>query len=159
LSRKRESDTGLRRAAIDEARQLAAEVHDGIGQELAGISLMLTALRRLPQAQYPEVQKPLENISGLLVQAMVNCRRISEGFGGFLVRRQGLTAALQHFASQFDDEVRHSVEQKHTPDAYLVLPQSPTSRSDLEQQISPPCSSLFLLGLQKRMCRIQVFAL
>jgi signal transduction histidine kinase len=35
---------------------------------------------------------------------MVNCRKISEGFGGFLVRQQGLTAALLHFASQFDDE-------------------------------------------------------
>jgi two-component system, NarL family, sensor histidine kinase UhpB len=88
---------------MDETRQLAAEVHDGIGQELAGISLMLTALRRLPQTQYPEVQEPLENIAGLLVQAIVNCRRVSEGFGGFLVRAQGLTAALLHFASQFDD--------------------------------------------------------
>jgi two-component system sensor histidine kinase UhpB len=89
---------------MEEAQQLAAEIHDGIGQELAGISLLLTAARRLPQAQHPEVQKPLENISDLLVRAMVNCRRVSEGFGGFLVPQQGLTAALLHFASQFDDE-------------------------------------------------------
>ena len=89
---------------MDEARHLAAEIHDGVGQELAAISWILTALRRLPQTQDPEVQKPLENIAGLLVQAMVNCRRVSEGFGGFLVRQQGLTAALLHFASQFDDE-------------------------------------------------------
>jgi two-component system sensor histidine kinase UhpB len=89
---------------MDEARHLAAEIHDGIGQELTGISLLLTALRRLPQTQHPEIQRPLENICELLVQAMVNCRRVSEGFGGFLVRQQGLTTALLHFASQFDDE-------------------------------------------------------
>jgi two-component system, NarL family, sensor histidine kinase UhpB len=94
----------LRRAAMDEAQHLAAEIHDGIGQELAGISLMLAALQRVPQARDREIQEPLEHISGLVVQAMVSCRRVSEGFGGFLVREQGLTAALLHFASQFDDE-------------------------------------------------------
>jgi two-component system sensor histidine kinase UhpB len=111
LSRKRELDKRLRYGATEEAQQLAAEIHDGIGQELAGISLLLTAARGLPQAQHPEVQKPLENIADLLVRAMVNCRKISEGFGGFLVRQQGLTAALLHFASQFDDETTSVVFQ------------------------------------------------
>ena len=104
MSRKREQNQRLRYGATEEAQKLAAEIHDGIGQELAGISLLLTAVRRRPQAQHPEVQQPLEKIADLLVRAMVNCRRISEGFGGFLVRQQGLTAALLHFASQFDDE-------------------------------------------------------
>jgi two-component system sensor histidine kinase UhpB len=104
LNHKRELDQPLQRGAVQEVQQLAAEIHDGIGQELAGISLLLAALRRLPQTQDPEVQKPLEHISGLVVQAIVNCRQISEGFGGFGLRQQGLTAALLHFASQFDDE-------------------------------------------------------
>jgi len=94
----------LRRAVMDEAQHLAAEIHDGVGQELAGISLMLAALRRVPQAQHRDIQEPLEHICGLVVQAMVSCRRVSEGFGGFLVREHGLTAALLHFASQFEDE-------------------------------------------------------
>jgi two-component system, NarL family, sensor histidine kinase UhpB len=94
----------LRRAAMEEARHLAAEIHDGVGQELVGISLMLAALRRLPHTQHPDIQQPLEHICGLLVQAMVSCRRVSEGYGGFLVREHGLTGALRHFASQFDDE-------------------------------------------------------
>jgi signal transduction histidine kinase len=42
-----------------------------------------------------------------MIQAMVSCRRVSEGFGGFLVRQQGLTAALLHFASQFNDDSIH----------------------------------------------------
>jgi signal transduction histidine kinase len=94
----------LRRAAMEEAQHLAAEIHDGVGQELAGISLMLAALRRVPQAQHAVIQEPLDEIRGLLVQAMVSCRRVSEGFGAFLLRGQGLTAALLHFASQFEDE-------------------------------------------------------
>jgi two-component system sensor histidine kinase UhpB len=92
---------------MEEAQQLAAEVHDGLGQELAGISLLISALRRSPKVQHPDVQQCLANISDLMIQAMVSCRRVSEGFGGFLVRKQGLTAALLHFASQFDDDNIH----------------------------------------------------
>jgi signal transduction histidine kinase len=94
----------LRRAAMDEAQHLAAVIHDGVGQDLAGISLLLSALRRLPQAQHQDIQERLEHICALTVQTMVDCRRVSEGFGGFLVGQHGLTAALLHFASQFDDE-------------------------------------------------------
>jgi signal transduction histidine kinase len=104
VHRKSALDQRLRRAAMDEAQHLAAEIHDGVGQELAGISLMLAALRRVAPAQHRDIQQPLEQISGLVVQAMVSCRRVSEGYGGFLIREQGLTAALLHFASQFDDE-------------------------------------------------------
>ena len=106
-SRQRDLERHLRREGIKEAQQLAAELHDGLGQELAGISLLVSGLRRAPAAQHPEVQESIETIAGLMVQAMVSCRRVSEGFGGFLVRQHGLTAALLHFASQFDDDHVH----------------------------------------------------
>ena len=92
---------------MEEAQQLAAEIHDGLGQELAGISLLVSVLRRNPKVQHPEVQQSLACISDLMIQAMVSCRRVFEGFGGFLVRQQGLTAALLHFASQFEDDNIH----------------------------------------------------
>jgi two-component system sensor histidine kinase UhpB len=102
-----ELERTLRPEAISEVQQLAAELHDGLGQELFGISLLLSALRRNPEAQHPEIQEHLSNIGGLMAQAMVSCRRVSEGFGAFLVRQHGLTVALLHFASQFDDERIH----------------------------------------------------
>jgi len=103
-SRDREYEQRLRREVMDEAQHLAAEIHDGVGQELAGISFMLSALRSLPQTQHVDIQRPLENICDLMVHAMVSCRRVCEGFGGFLIRRHSLTAALLHFASQLEDE-------------------------------------------------------
>jgi two-component system sensor histidine kinase UhpB len=107
LSREREFEDQLHREAINEAQHLAAELHDGLGQELTGISLLVSALRRNSEAQHPEIQEQLANIGGLMAQAMVSCRRVSEGFGAFLVRQHGLTVALLHFASQFDDERVH----------------------------------------------------
>ena len=102
-----EFERRLPSSSITETQQLAAELHDGLGQDLAGISLLLAALRRTPHAQYPDVQEPIANIAGLMVQAMVSCRRVSEGFGAFLVRQHGITAALLHYASQFEDENTH----------------------------------------------------
>jgi signal transduction histidine kinase len=97
----REFEHRLRQEKMDEAQRLAAELHDGVGQELAGIALMVSALARAPRAQHKELQRPIADIRNLIIEAMMNCRRVSEGFGGFLVRRDGVTAALRHLVSQF----------------------------------------------------------
>lgn len=92
---------------MNETRHIAAEIHDVIVQELAGISLMLAALRTVPQAKHVDIQKPLEEIGGLMAHVIASCRRVSEGFGGFLLSEQGLTAALLHYAGQFDKKSTH----------------------------------------------------
>jgi signal transduction histidine kinase len=97
----REFEHRLRQEKMDEAQRLAAELHDGVGQELAGIALMVSGLARVPGAQDEELQRQFADIRNLIIEAMMNCRRVSEGFGGFLVRRDGVTAALRHLASQF----------------------------------------------------------
>jgi signal transduction histidine kinase len=97
----REFEHCLREEKMDEAQRLAAELHDGVGQELAGISLMVSGLARAPGAQLEELQQPIADIRALIIDAMANCRRVSEGFGGFLVRRDGVTGALRHLVSQF----------------------------------------------------------
>jgi signal transduction histidine kinase len=94
----------LRRAKMDEAQHLAAELHDSVGQELAGISMMLHALSKMPRAQHPDIQEPLRNACRLMFVAVQNCRRISEGSGAFLVRREGLTAALRHWVARYNEE-------------------------------------------------------
>ena len=96
-------ETLSRVSSIKEAQELAAELHDGLGQELAGISLLVSVLRRIPLAQHPDLRGPLANIAGLIVQAIVSCRRVAEGRGGFLVQQRGLTEALLHLTSQFGD--------------------------------------------------------
>jgi signal transduction histidine kinase len=123
LEREREFERRLRRAAMDEAQRLAAELHDGVGQDLAGISLILSAMRQSCHAQHPDISEPLRSAYGLILQAMVNCGRVSEGFGGFLVRQRGLTAALRHFASQFDgDGINVEFRGKDIPASWLDEP-------------------------------------
>jgi signal transduction histidine kinase len=104
-AKERGCELRLRSEKMDEAQYLAAELHDGVGQELVGISMMLTALSRTPQGMEAPIHQPLTEASRLTVSAIANCRRLSEGYGGFLVRRDGVTAALKHLAGQFDSPV------------------------------------------------------
>jgi signal transduction histidine kinase len=116
----REFEHRLRQEKMDEAQRLAAELHDGLGQELAGIALMVSSLARTPSAQLEELQRPIADIRTLIIEAMVNCRRVSEGFGGFLVRRDGVTAALRHFISQFrNPRINVEFEGRDIPEHWL----------------------------------------
>ena len=51
-------ETLSRVSSIKEAQELAAELHDGLGQELAGISLLVSVLRRIPRAVPPRSPRP-----------------------------------------------------------------------------------------------------
>jgi signal transduction histidine kinase len=116
----REFEHRLREEKMDEAQRLAAELHDGVGQELAGIALMVSGLSLAPSAQLEELQRPIVDIRTHIIEAMINCRRVSEGFGGFLVRRDGITAALRHLVSQFrSDEIAVEFEGRDIPEHWL----------------------------------------
>jgi signal transduction histidine kinase len=88
----------LRSERMDEAQRLAAELHDGVGQDLVGISMMLAAFLRTPAARDRLVQEPIAEATRLLGNAIARCRKVSEAYGGFLVRNEGVLGALRHFA-------------------------------------------------------------
>lgn len=116
----REFERRLREEKMDEAQRLAAELHDGVGQELAGIALMVSGLSQAPGAQLEELQRPITDIRTQIIEVMFNCRRVSEGFGGFLVRRDGVTAALRHLVSQFrNDRIRVKFGGRDIPEHWL----------------------------------------
>jgi signal transduction histidine kinase len=97
-ARERELEQRLRSERMDEAQRLAAELHDGVGQDLVGISMMLAAFLGSPAARNQLVQEPISAATRLLGDAVARCRRVSEAYGGFLVRNQGVVGALRHFA-------------------------------------------------------------
>ncbi|HXC21742.1 MAG TPA: histidine kinase, partial [Steroidobacteraceae bacterium] len=87
----------LRSERMEEAQRLAAELHDGVGQDLVGISMMLDAVLQTPAARLQAVNEPIAHATQLLRRAIGRCRQVAEGYGGFLVRYNGVVGALQHF--------------------------------------------------------------
>ncbi len=104
-AREREFETRLLKERADEAQRLAAELHDGVGQELVGISIMLAAALNNARKRRSTLAEPLEEISLLLSRAIDLARRAAQEHGGFAVRGAGLAGALEQF-----------VRRLHTPD-------------------------------------------
>jgi signal transduction histidine kinase len=78
-----------------EVQSLAADLHDGVGQELAALSMQMGSFLLSPQAQSSAVREPLEKMSEYLRNCMKSCRRIAEGHGGFMIRDLTLLEALK----------------------------------------------------------------
>ncbi|HUO78803.1 MAG TPA: GAF domain-containing protein [Steroidobacteraceae bacterium] len=95
--REREFDMRLLKERTDEAQRLAAELHDGVGQELVGISIMLAAAVNEARKASSGLVAPLEEISLLLSRAIDLARRAAQEHGGFAVRAAGLSGAIEQF--------------------------------------------------------------
>jgi signal transduction histidine kinase len=79
----------------DDQRRIAAELHDGLGQDLTGMSLLLRAAR--DRAGEPEVRNDLQKIEQLLRGAIDTCRRLAREQAAFGFIHGNLRESLQHF--------------------------------------------------------------
>jgi signal transduction histidine kinase len=93
LARIRQLESEIVEIANRERRRLSAELHDGLGQELTGISLMLRALAK--GAGAATVAAQLEEIIGLVNRTLEGARSLSFGLSPATIDRGGLPAALQ----------------------------------------------------------------
>jgi two-component system sensor histidine kinase UhpB len=86
-----------------EQRRLGSDLHDGLGQELTGLSLLLKGLEvqlsREATQYLPQVQK----ISDLLARAIQSTRSLARGLAPVNLERGGLTEALRHLAARCSD--------------------------------------------------------
>lgn len=86
-----------------EQRRLGSDLHDGLGQELTGLSLLLKGLEmqlgREAQQYSPQVTK----ISDLLAHAIQSTRSLARGLAPVNLERGGLPEALKHLAARCTD--------------------------------------------------------
>ncbi len=86
-----------------EQRRLGSDLHDGLGQELTGLSLLMKGLEmqlaREAEQYLPQVQK----ISDLLARAIQSTRSLARGLAPVNLERGGLTEALRHLAARCTD--------------------------------------------------------
>lgn len=119
----------LERALLDSAsaeqQKLGRDLHDGLGQELAGISLLASAIaasmRKAGRAEAAE----LENLGSLAAQAVANCRALAHGLSPVTFANGGLREALTEMVGLLRDsfgldarcEVLESAPIRLLPDA------------------------------------------
>jgi signal transduction histidine kinase len=107
LARIRQLESEIVEIADRERRRLSAELHDGLGQELTGISLMLRGLAKGAGAAAAAAQ--LEEIIGLVNRTLAGTRSLSFGLSPASIDRGGLPAALQSLTAWSRDNYQLDV--------------------------------------------------
>jgi PAS domain S-box-containing protein len=85
-------------AVVSEQQRLAIELHDGLSQELTGLSLLLSAITSR-HAQDKPIDEDLERAAGLVASAIETTRDVSHGLSAYRVAQGGLASALESLAA------------------------------------------------------------
>jgi signal transduction histidine kinase len=83
-----------------EQRRIGSDLHDGLGQELTGLSLMLRGIETAITRDAPQLTSQIVRIREVLSQAIQSTRALARGLSPVNLERGGLSAALEHLAHQ-----------------------------------------------------------
>lgn len=86
-----------------EQRRLGSDLHDGLGQELTGLSLLLKGLEVQLSRESPQYLPQVTKISDLLARAIQSTRSLARGLAPVNLERGGLPEALKHLAARCTD--------------------------------------------------------
>jgi PAS domain S-box-containing protein len=86
-----------------EQRRLGSDLHDGLGQELTGLSLLLKGLEMQLSREAQQYLSQITKISDLLARAIQSTRSLARGLAPVNLERGGLSEALKHLAARCTD--------------------------------------------------------
>jgi len=81
-----------------EQQRIGNDLHDGLGQELTGVALMLRGLTMRIRRSHPEALREVDEIVDLLNQSIHNARTLARGLSPVSLERGGLVPALRTLA-------------------------------------------------------------
>jgi len=98
---------GLEQEILDvsgrERQSIGRDLHDGLGQELTGVALMLRGLASRIQERCPDVVDNVNEIVGHVNQSIETARSLARGLLPVRTETGGLTAALRALAARSRD--------------------------------------------------------
>jgi two-component system sensor kinase FixL len=95
VSERKQLESEIIEIANRERRRLGADLHDGLGQELTGISLMLRSLAKRAGPAVFDGAPELDEIIALVNHAIQSTRQMALGISPVTLERGGLLPALQ----------------------------------------------------------------
>ena len=99
ITDRRSIERALSNSISAEQQKIGRDLHDGLGQELAGISLLATAIASsIKKAGGPEAAE-LENLAKLASRAVANCRAIAHGLSPVALAEGGFVEVLKEMVT------------------------------------------------------------
>ncbi len=108
--------------AADERVRLAAGIHEGLGQDLAGIALLLQGLRSQSTLDPQSTDAHLDMIIGHVNRAIDLARQVAQGISPLQAARGSLSTALAKLAEDAGERYRVPVRFRRSHDADSIDP-------------------------------------
>jgi PAS domain S-box-containing protein len=100
VSKRRELESAVLDAVRREQRRFGTDLHDGLGQDLTGLSLLLSALAKTARAADSPLAADLEQAREVTQHALDSCRTIAQGLSPFEPTEDGLVGALRDLVTR-----------------------------------------------------------
>lgn len=84
-----------------EQRRIGSDLHDGLGQELTGLSLLLRSVETQAERDAPKLVPHVARSREVLAQAIDSTRKLARGLSPVNLERGGLPAAIEHLTRQY----------------------------------------------------------
>jgi PAS domain S-box-containing protein len=98
VSERKQLERAILLAVNREQYRIGNDLHDGLGQELTGIALMLRGVAGRLTSEYPVILPEVEGITRLVSNAIENTRALARGLSPVNLERGGLQDALEGLA-------------------------------------------------------------
>ncbi len=92
-----------------EQQRIGSDLHDGLGQELTGIALLLRGLENRAEREAPALSQSIEEIALLVNDAIFTTRALARGLSPVTFDRGGLSLALEELARRLSAMFRIDV--------------------------------------------------
>ena len=98
VSERKQLERAILEAVSREQYRIGNDLHDGLGQELTGIALMLRGLAGRVTSEYPSILPEIEGITRLVNSSIESTRALARGLSPVNLERGGLSDALDGLA-------------------------------------------------------------
>jgi PAS domain S-box-containing protein len=110
VTERKRLERGIIEIANREQQRIGSDLHDGLGQELTGIALMLRRVVAQLTKEKSSARLDVEDVIGLVNHAIENTRSLARGLSPVSAQSGGLSAALAALAARASDRYGVRVE-------------------------------------------------
>ncbi len=122
-----------------EQQRIGNDLHDGLGQELTGIALLLRGLENRAEREAPALSPSIEEVALLVNDAIFTTRALARGLSPVTFDRGGLSLALEELARRLsamfhidvrceaDDTLDHGLESVNALHLYRIAQEAVTN--------------------------------
>jgi signal transduction histidine kinase len=125
----RHLETEIREISQREHERIGHDLHDGLGQELTGVSLLLKSLEDAIERDAPQLRARVHSVRDMVEQSISTARSLAQGLSPVHLDRDGFAGALEQLAAS--SEALYGIPVRFACHANRALPAQLAGAPDL----------------------------